>query len=169
MKQENTVETVEMIELVRNFTKGIDSYIFEEDARYIKMQQRDDLKNIFIDKSMVYKVLQRTDHMGKDFLQINFIDDSKILVTDSLIGFKPTPVSDLDMTKIPKVVTTPDIVSVFEAIEECLRDEDLDYEEISTLKRVFSAIVMGAESVGFDMEEEHHWLKRLVLGAKAAS
>ena len=34
------------------------------------------------------------------------------------MGFKPVEIVGLDMSRIPKVVTTPDLVSVFEAIED---------------------------------------------------
>ena len=84
----------------------------------------------------------------------------KILLTDQLIGFKPFPIPDLDVSKLPKVVTTVDLLSVFEAIEEAstvsARTEDAD-----TLKRVFQSILMGGEDVGFDLSTEKSWLRRL--------
>ena len=39
----------------------------------------------------------------------------------------------------------------------------MDFEELDTLKRVFTGIIKGAELIGFDMNEEKTWLKRLVL------
>lgn len=125
--------------------------------------QKDDWKTVRFPIDNVREVLTRTDRDGKDFIQINFMDSSKILVTENLVGFKPFPVKNLDMTKIPKVVTSPDCLSVFEAIDDCLREDNIDFEELDTLKRVFTAIIKGAEIVGFDMSEEKSWLKRLVL------
>ena len=66
---------------------------------------------------------------------MNFQNSYKVLLTDNLIGFKPQETLGLDMTRIPKVVTTPDLFSVYEAIEESLGSDTQDHE-VEILKKV---------------------------------
>lgn len=162
MNNETRVET--------ELTAEIESYInkapglkYNLTGGMVSIHQTEDWKTVKFKESFIRDVLKRTDRDGKEFIQINFKDNSKVLVTENLVGFKPFPIKNLDLSKLPKVVTSPDCLSVFEAIDECLRDEPLDFEELDTLKRVFTAIIRGAELVGFDMSEEKGWLNRLVL------
>lgn len=148
---------------IMNYVQSSPGLELKLEDHNIIIHQYEDGKNITFDSGFVRDVLERTDRDGKKFIQVNFLDNSKILVTDNLIGFKPFPVKNLDMNKLPKVVTSPDCLSVFEAIDDCLRDESIDFEELDTLKRVFSAIIRGAEMVGFSMENEKDWLNRLVI------
>lgn len=113
-------------------------------------------------------VLQRSDSEGKDFLQLNFKSGLKVLLTDSLVGFKPVETFGLDMNRLPKVVTTPDLMSVYQAIEDALGSEGIEHE-VEILKKVFLAILLGAEKVGFDLPFEKRWLNRLVATKVRAS
>jgi len=112
----------------------------------------------------VTEVLHRQDAESKAFLQINFKNSNKVLLTETLVGFKPSQTLGLDMTKLPKVVTTPDLVSVFDAIEDAMGSDQIDHE-IEILKKVYLAIVSGGEKVGFDLKDERRWLNRL-LGSR---
>ncbi|MEK2644485.1 hypothetical protein [Bdellovibrio sp. BCCA] len=117
----------------------------------------------------VNEVLHRADSEGKPFIQVNFKNGTKVLLTETLVGFKPIETLGLDMGRIPKVVTTPDLVSVFEAIEESLgADNGLDHE-VEILKKVYLAIISGGEKVGFDLAVERKWLNRLLASKFKAS
>ncbi len=124
------------------------------------ISQKGDEKKLKIKLVELVDVLSRRDSDGKEFIQVNFVSGKKILLTDQLVGFKPMPVSDLDVTKLPKVVTTLDLLSVFEAIEESVTTTSRP-EDTETLKKVFHSIVLGAEDVGFDVTTERSWLRRL--------
>lgn len=118
------------------------------------------------------EVVHRFDTDGKGFIQVNFTGGLKVLLTDSLVGFKPVQVSGLDMNKLPKVVTTPDLVSVLEAIEETLSTENgngVGESEVEVLKRVYQAILVGGETAGFDLAFERRWLARLAPTRFSAS
>lgn len=106
-------------------------------------------------------VLSRTDTEGQEFIQINFCSNKKVLMTTSLVGFKPVPLKGLDLSKLPRVVTTPDIESVFEAVQDALHAAESDSREITVLRKVFEAVVAGGESVGFDLSEEKAWIARI--------
>lgn len=133
----------------------------------LELQQTVDQKLISIDFLEVGEVLKRFDAQNKDFLQINFSSGKKILVTDTLIGFKPIIPKGLTLDRLPKVVTTSDMVNVLEAIEETLMTATAQ-SEIDTLKRIFSAILGGAEAVGFECREEREWLRCIPLTRASA-
>jgi len=92
---------------------------------------------------------------------VNFINGKKLLLTEKLIGFKPATTLNLDMTKLPKVVTTPDLISVVEAIEESFSDENSHPEEVKVLEKVYDAVLRGAEDIGFSLPNERTWIKML--------
>jgi hypothetical protein len=135
-----------------------------------KVQVRQDLdgKCFTFVSSEVSEVLHRTDSEGKGFLQLNFRSGSKVLLTETLVGFKPVETFGLDMGRIPKVVTTPDLVSVFEAIEESLGADTGD-NEVEILKKVYQAILSGGEKVGFELSFERKWINRLLASKLKAS
>lgn len=115
------------------------------------------------------EVVHRFDTDGKVFIQVNFTNGLKVLLTETLVGFKPQQISGLDMTKIPKVVTTPDLVSVLEAIEETLDSDSVVDSELEILKRVYTSILKGGELAGFELTFERRWLERLTPSRFRAS
>lgn len=136
-----------------------------------RVQIRQDLDNklFTFNTQDLNEVLHRADSEGKPFIQINFKNGSKVLLTETLVGFKPLETLGLDMSRIPKVVTTPDLTSVFDAIEESLgADNGLDHE-VEILKKVYLAIISGGEKVGFDLSAERTWLNRLLASKFRAS
>lgn len=135
----------------------------------IEIHQKADGKSLRLDMKQIEDLIPRADNDGRDFLQVNFNSGHKILITDDLIGFKPQERNGLDMDKLPKVVTTPDLMSVFEAIQEALHSEEARPEEIEILRRVFESVVRGGEAVGFDLKQERHWFSRLPTQSRRAS
>lgn len=135
----------------------------------VSIQQSADNKVFRFEPHFLEDVLQRTDADGKQFIQVNFRSGLKVLLTDTLVGFKPSEVVGLDMSKIPRVVTTPDLLSVLEAIEESFGSDSTPEHEVEVLKRVFQAILTGGELAGFDLTFERKWLSRLVPTKMKAS
>lgn len=117
----------------------------------------------------ITEVLDRTDSEGQRFIQVNFLENKKVLFTDSLVGFKPLPMVGLDLAKLPKVVTTPDLLSVMEALSDSLSDDKVADYECEILKKVYRAILEGGLKVGFELDAESDWLKRLFSSSSAAS
>jgi hypothetical protein len=128
----------------------------------VRLTQQIDKKEFVFNVSELTEVLHRSDNDGKGFLQVNFRSGKKVLLTDTLVGFKPMETLGLDLSRIPKVVTTPDLQSVFEAIEDCLASEMLNGAEYEILRKVFLSILGGAEGVGFRLQAERTWIGRLV-------
>jgi hypothetical protein len=138
------------------------------DVGKVQIRQEVDGKIFQFNMPEVTEVIPRNDSDGKPFIQVNFGNANKVLFTDTLIGFKPIDTLGLDMSRIPKVVTTPDLMSVFEAIEEALSAEGAEHE-VEILKKVYYAILSGAEKVGFDLIFERRWIGRLSASKFRAS
>ena len=130
----------------------------------VSLEQEIDGKSLEIQTSQLDDVLFRSDMEGRQFIQVNFSTGHKILITENLIGFKPMTPQGLDSTRIPKVVTTPDIVSVFEAIQDTLHaptTSNKDMGDLVILRKVFEAVLAGGEAVGFNLSIERSWISRI--------
>ncbi|MGE0764395.1 MAG: hypothetical protein AB7N80_14025 [Bdellovibrionales bacterium] len=134
----------------------------------IEILQKTDGKRLAFHDTDVDEVIPRLDSDGQPFLQINFNSGKKILLTDNFIGFKPAQCVGLDMDRLPKVVTTPDLISVVEAIEESMTTQ-ITNEEVDVLRRVFDSVLKGGESIGFDLTSERMWLQRITKSTGKAS
>jgi hypothetical protein len=143
---------------ITTYVSRASGLLAKSDGEKFSIVQKVDGRSIRFSIDQIEEVLSRQDAEGNDFLQVNFVDGKKILVTEKLVGFKPAETSGLDLRKLPKVVTTPDLVSVVEAIEESVNNHGYRSEEIDVLRRVFDSVLNGAEAVGFDVGSERSWL-----------
>ena len=158
----------ELITIIEDFISTTEGLQFKRQTEHLSIYQKTDSREMVIKRSDLSDVLTRKDADGHVFVQINFTSGRKILLTDQLIGFKPVAVTDIDVAKLPKVVTTSDLLSVFEAIEESVSGASPG-EETEILKRVFNSILLGGEQVGFDLTKERGWLRRLPTVTSKAS
>lgn len=162
MSQSSPSQSSRLLEEVLGFidhTNGLTSTMNQDGS--VRIQQEVDGKSFRFSQDDLSEVVNRFDSDGKPFIQVNFASGLKILLTDSLVGFKPEQIFGLDMSKLPRVVTTPDLVSVLEAIEESLSGDLPQDHEIDILKRVYQAILVGAENAGFELTFERNWIARL--------
>lgn len=162
--------TEQLLDQVLGFvdqSNGLSSTLQENGM--VSILQEVDGKTIQFQSTEIAEVVHRFDSDGKPFVQLNFKTGLKVLLTESLVGFKPHQVLGLDMSKLPKVVTTPDLMSVLEAIEDNLSSDLPQDHEIEILKRVYHAILLGGESAGFDLAPEKDWLGRLAPSRVKAS
>lgn len=127
----------------------------------LQILQLIDMKLIVIEARELDDVLFRSDVTGEEFVQVNFISGKKILLTKSLVGFRPTSRKGLESARIPRVVTTPDVVNVFDAIQDAVHNQGPDSHDVITLKKIFEAVLSGGEDAGFDLKAERTWLRRL--------
>lgn len=154
-----TSKQLELLNSINDFarrSKELEVQIVENSI--LKIRQRLDGHTVFVDAGRLQDILMRTDTDGRDFVQVNFHDGLKILITDRLIGFKPIlrrAAAAGATSKLPRVVTTPDLMSVLEAMEDAAESADRD---LSVLRELFDSIVCGAERVGFDVTKEKAWL-----------
>lgn len=145
--------------------KGLNFY--RDKIKEIGICQLIDGKCLNFKESDVEEVLHRKDSKGESFIQVNFYGDKKIILTDRFIGFKPFPVQGLDMTKLPKVVTTPDLLNFIEVIEDSMYEMDVSAMEVRDIRRYFEAVLLGAEKIGFHLIYERIWVERLFLNHPA--
>ena len=156
--------TTNYIQILQDFLKKNKGFSFMRDIKIgvIKLYQRKDKKSIVFNERDIEKIIARKDTNGDIFLQINFINRKRILLTKKLIGFAPAACSGLDMNKLPKVVTTPDLLNVVEALESALCGEDSYEENFTELKLFFESISCGAEAIGFNVAAERLWVEKLI-------
>ena len=137
------------------------SLIIQPKNNKIILKQNHDKKTLCFYESDIEKVLERTDHNGESFLQVNFKSNKKILLTDKFVGFSPSVCSGIEIKKLPKVVTTADLLSVIEAMESSLYGTDQYQESLHDVRLFFEAIASGAESIGFNLTGERLWVEKL--------
>jgi hypothetical protein len=125
--------------------------------------QAADGKCLGIPLEFVEEILDRYDENGALFLQVNFQTGLKILLTTNLIGFKPVLSHGVEINRLPRVVTTPDLGSVIEALQDLMIAQQPSAGDFLVLKGVGDAIVAGAEAVGFSLHEEKQALRSLAL------
>lgn len=165
---ETETETVAMqIQRYVDSTSGL-SVEFKQGTG-ITVQQKIDGKAILFRESDIDLIMSRTDDRERTFIQVNFHSGRKVLLTDQLIGFKPSPIEGIKMESLPTVVATPDLVSLFEAMEECLEAAPDNVPTFIELRHAFMSIVEGGEAVGIDFSKEKLWIKQMVLNKKTAA
>ena len=124
--------------------------------------QNYDKKSLCLSAESIEKVLERVDQKGELFLQINFKNRKKIILTEEFIGFAPAGCVGLFSQKLPKVVTTADLLNVIDAIEGSVYGTEQYQESLSDVKLFFEAIASGAESIGFDLTGERLWVEKII-------
>lgn len=171
MKKVNAEKISQNVNEILVFLENTASFKYSFTGTSIEIIQSEDQKRIEIENERIEKVLVREDVDGSNFLQINFISGEKILITKALIGFKPHELNNFDASRIPKVVTTVDLISVSSAIEELFEAEETatSLAEIEVLKKIYQSILFGAEEVGFKISTEKRWLSRIMHSNSAKS
>ncbi len=134
----------------------------DDEIGKVTLFQNYDKKDLSFYESEVERVLERKDYNGEAFLQVDFKNGKKILLTNEFVGFSPAACSEIRTKKLPKVVTTADLLSVIEAIESSIYGTDQYQESLHDIKLFFETIASGAESVGFNLAGERLWVDRLL-------
>jgi hypothetical protein len=165
-----TTKQLELLQSILEFAMRSSELEVEQSALdQLRIKQKIDGHMLVIRASRLQDILMRNDSDGRSFVQVNFQDGLKILITERLIGFKPAvrkanapaagqgaPTNSIKTnSKLPRVVTTPDLLSVLEAMEDAAESADRD---LTVLRELFDSIVRGAERAGFDVEKEKAWL-----------
>ena len=147
---------------IRNFVAQSSGLSLQPNKKSLVLNQHVDNKHIAIDVSDVEEIIHRMDPEECEFLQINFSNNKKILLTDTMVGFKPAYQPDLEAHRLPRVVTTMDLIGVIEALEENINTHHFfPHNEIVMLRKVFQCVLEGGEAVGFNLEHERTWPQRI--------
>lgn len=125
-----------------------------------QITQKIDKKSMTFDPTTIKELMIRIDpEENKPFFQINLKDKRKFLITSHFVGFKPLVSDPHVASHLPQVVTTVDLLTISEAIEELLTSESHQIlVELDILKKAYLAITLGAQEIGFDMSQERSWI-----------
>ena len=163
MKVQKCETTAPLVKSIVSFVSQSRGLRFlESGTDELIISQSIDGKYLTVNTNTITEVLPRKDSKKDLFLQVNFSDGKKVILTDNLIGFKPASYSDLDMNRLPKVVTTPDLISFIEVLEDSLYDTEVSMDEIKDVKQYFESVLIGAEAIGFNLICERVWIARLL-------
>lgn len=155
----NQIEVdIEIIIQFVNTASGLT--LLSANTNEIKIRQNIDGKVLAISCHFIEGIIERSDADNNHFLQVNLDSGRKLLLTEKLIGFKPCDNYGLNMDHLPKVVTTPDLVGVLEALEDSFSNQEVT-DEIESLRRLYFSVLDGAERIGFDLTSEKQWIQQL--------
>ncbi len=155
------------MQIIQSFVEGTVGLKFSIEEDKITILQSIDGKYLSFKNTDISEILSRKDSKNQPFIQINFFGDKKIILTDRFIGFKPFKIPGLDMHKLPKVVTTPDLLNFIEIIEDSMYELDVTAIEVQDIRKYFEAVLLGAEKVGFELLNERIWIERLFFNHPA--
>ena len=169
MKEENTnpgfpIPKSDSKSLISDFLFGSNKMFLIEEGDFdnrITLFQEHDKKTLSFYEEDLEKILNRKDTKGEDFLQLNFKDEKKIILTKEFIGFSPALCVGMSSNQLPKVVTTADLLNVIDAIESSVYGTEQYQESLRDVRLFFESIASGAEAVGFDLSSERLWVERL--------
>lgn len=147
--------------------KGLDLHGLNGEK--IDILQKEDTRVLSVVFENIKEVLFRYNEEYKNFLQINFKNGKKVLLTDRLIGFPPKSSLDAEGIKLPQVVSTLDMLSFFDMTEEYLQSESCSVSELVALKRVCDLILESAMDVGFDVSSDRTWFHQISYSLNKAS
>ena len=163
MKMQKNETNLSPIEMIVDFVSQCRGLSFlESGIEELVIVQSADCKHLTLKVKMIDEVIRRMDNKKEAFLQINFLNGKKVILTDGLIGFKPLSYSNLDMNKLPKVVTTPDLLNFIEVLEESIFDTRVSQKDIKDVKQYFDSLLLGAENIGFNLICEKIWMLKLL-------
>lgn len=166
-EQSNASTMTSPMDLVIEFLESSSGLHYKKlDTGAVRISQKVDGKHINLEGEEITSVIPREDYKKDAFIQINFSGGKKILLTDHLIGFKPAEIDGINIESLPKVVATPDLVGLFEALEDCLTAKNTNITMLLELRQASMSIIEGAESIGIDLSQEKIWLKRIGLKQK---
>ncbi|MBC6415163.1 MAG: hypothetical protein GDA46_02070 [Bdellovibrionales bacterium] len=173
MKQENTNSGVPIFRtstsLIESFLSSSKKLVLiknKKENNQIEILQSHDRKSIFFIAKDIEKVLKREDEKGESFLQVNFKSGKKIILTEEFIGFPPSSCVGLSPHRLPKVVTTADLLSVIDAIESFFYGKDEYQESLHDVQLFFESIASGAEAIGFNLIGERLWVEKMIPNKK---
>ena len=169
MKEENTnpgfpIPKSDSKSLICDFLFGSPKMSVLEEKNFgnrITLFQEHDKRSLSFYEEDLEKILNRRDSKGEEFLQLNFKDEKKIIVTKEFIGFPPAHCVGMSSNQLPKVVTTVDLLNVIDAIESSVYGTEQYQESLRDVRLFFESIASGAEAVGFDLSSERLWVERL--------
>ena len=162
-----TQDSKKHIQTIQKFIEQVAGLEFSATEGKVTIIQSIDGKHLSFKDTDISEILARKDSKGQPFIQINFFGDKKIILTDRFIGFKPFRIPDLDMQKLPKVVTTPDLLNFIEIIEDSMYELDVTAIEVQNIQKYFESVLLGAEKVGFELLNERIWIERLFFNHPA--
>lgn len=145
-----SVITTEKKSILLNFinkAKGL--RIKKQDKNIIVIEQLEDKSCLKIFFHNIHYISFAKDSVNGQYMQIDFTNKTKCILTDNLIGFAPVKSLLLNKNALPEVVSSIDLLNIIEAFEAHLRNSGVA-EEFLFLNQVYHAVVNGGKQIGIE-------------------
>lgn len=117
----------------------------------ITIEQKEDKSFLKIFFHQISHISLASETKKEDYIQINFINKTKCILTESLIGFAPIKSLLLDKNSLPEVVSSIDLLNILEAFEANLRNSG-EIEDFLFLNQVYHAVLNGGKHIGLEWD-----------------
>ncbi|MBE8162641.1 MAG: hypothetical protein HAW63_01470 [Bdellovibrionaceae bacterium] len=116
---------------------------------YIIIEQLEDKSFLKIFFHHIDYISFSKDARKESYIQLNFINNTKCILTSDLIGFSPVKSLLLNKNSLPEVVSSIDLLNILEAFEASLRNSG-NSEDFLFLNQVYNAVLNGGKKVGME-------------------
>lgn len=147
-----SIITTEKKSTLLNFIKKASGLkIKQQDKYFIIIEQLEDKSCLKVFFHNISYISFAKDDTGGQYIQIDFLNKTKCILTDSLIGFSPVKSLLLNKNALPEVVSSIDLLNIIEAFEANLRNSG-EAEEFLFLNQVYHAVLNGGKQIGIEWD-----------------
>lgn len=142
--------TVEHKNILLQFIKNAKGLrVKQQGQNFITIEQLEDKSFLKVFFYQIRHVSQSPESNKDSYIQINFTNNTKCILTDNLIGFAPIKSFLLDKNALPEVVSSMDLLNIIEAFESNLRNSG-EPEDFLFLNQVYHSVLNGGKHIGIE-------------------
>lgn len=142
--------TMEHKNTLLQFIKKTEGLRIKQQAQYyIVIEQIEDKSFLKIFFHHISHISFSSEKQNGHYIQVNFTNHTKCILTNHLIGFAPVKSLLLDKNALPEVVSSMDLLNIIEAFESNLRNSG-EAENFLFLNQVYHAVLNGGKQVGIE-------------------
>lgn len=121
----------------------------QQSHNYITIEQLEDKSFLKIFFHHISYISFSKETSNKNYIQLNFTNNTKCILTNNLIGFAPIKSLLLEKSSLPEVVSSMDLLNIIEAFEANLRNSG-EPEDFLFLSQVYHAVLNGGKKIGIE-------------------
>lgn len=123
----------------------------QQSNNYIIIEQLEDKSFLKIFFHHISYISCSKEKQGDHYIQLDFTNNTKCILTNNLIGFAPIKSLLLKKNCLPEVVSSMDLLNIIEAFESNLRNSG-EPEDFLFLSQVYYAVLNGGKNIGIEWD-----------------
>ncbi|MBE8221821.1 MAG: hypothetical protein HAW60_03740 [Bdellovibrionales bacterium] len=136
--------------ILLNFVSKADGLnIKQQTSDYVIIEQNEDRSFLKVFFNNISCITFSKKEQGECYIQLNFINNTKCILTNGLIGFAPIKSILLDKNSLPEIVSSIDLLNIIEAFEDSLRNSG-ESEDFLFLSQVYHSVLNGGKNIGIE-------------------